>query len=293
MRIAVVCVPYANDVARWGAAQGPAAVLDAGLGSALEAEGHEVDEPIWIELPREERTRDVVTNLGRIAARTSEAVSSALEQGQVAVVLEGDCTHAVGAAGGLARAAGRAGVVWFDAHGDMNTMQTTQTGLWGGMPFAVILGWDLDDWREAAGLSEAVMPRAAALVGGSDLDTAEMEALDENAIAHLDAAEMLGSDAGGRLSELLGARVDAAPAWYLHLDLDVAGPEESPGGHTPAPHWPPRENLLRAAGATAATLPVRVIGLAAYNPNGDLERRGARFAIDMTLAALKSMPAAG
>ena len=52
----------------------------------------------------------------------------------------------------------------------------------------------------------------------------------------------------------------------------------------------PRENLLEAAEATTATVPVRVIGLAAYNPNGDPERRGARFAIEMTVAALRSMP---
>jgi hypothetical protein len=47
----------------------------------------------------------------------------------------------------------------------MNTMATTTSGMWGGMPYAVALGWDLDDWREAAGLREPVRPEAAALVG--------------------------------------------------------------------------------------------------------------------------------
>src|SRR5579862_8781468 len=169
MNIAIVCVPFANDIGRWGSANGPAAILDAGLIPALEDHGHQVDAPVRIEMPLSERTRDTVTNLGKIAARTSEAVRAALERGRLALVLEGDCTHAVGAAGGLARAAGSAGVVWFDAHGDMNTMQTTTSGLWGGLPYAVILGWDLHDWHEAAGLPSGVRTEAAVLVGASDL----------------------------------------------------------------------------------------------------------------------------
>lgn len=285
MNISIICVPYANDVARWGMARGPAAILEAGLIPALEAEGHRVDEPVWIDMPRAERTRDIVTNLGRIASRTSDAVRAALVRGDQVIVLEGDCTHAVGAAGGLARAARGAGVVWFDAHGDMNTTATTDTGLWGGMPYAVILGWDLDDWRIAAGLHEAVESGAAVLVGASDLDQAEIDALKWHRIARLDAADMLDREAGTRLAALLAARSETAPAWYLHIDLDVAGPEAAPGGHTPAPHWPPREHLLDAVRVTASSLPVRVIALAAYGPDGDPERRGAQLAIEMAVAA--------
>jgi arginase len=286
MEIAIVCVPYANDVARWGAARGPAAILDTGVVQALEEQGHTVDDPVWIELPRQERTRDIVTNLGTIASRISDAVSSALHRGRQVIVLEGDCTHAPGAVGGLARSAGSAGVVWFDAHGDMNTTHTTLTGLWGGMPYAVMLGWDLDDWREAAGLNAPVRAEAAALVGASDLDDAEVERLERHPIARIDAEELLEPGAGERLAALLRERAGEAKCWYLHVDLDVAGPEEVPGGHTPAPHWPPRQHLMEAAAATAEAVPIGVIGLAAYNPAGDPERRGARFATDMALAAL-------
>ena len=79
MRIALVCVPYQMDVARWGYALGPQAFLNAGLTEGLRAQGHEVSGPMWIELPREERTRDSVTNLGHIAASTSNAVREGLE----------------------------------------------------------------------------------------------------------------------------------------------------------------------------------------------------------------------
>jgi arginase len=192
MNITIVCIPYQIDVARWGYALGPQAFLDHGLLQQLEAKGHTVSNPIWIELPKSERTRDTVTNLGHIAKRTSAAVGNALKDKDCFVlVLEGDCTHAVGAIGGLAQASGSPGVVWFDAHGDLNTMETTTSGFLGGLPFAVALGWDLDDWRLAAGLEQPVRPEAAALIGASDLDPAEVEALERHPIVRIDAVEMV------------------------------------------------------------------------------------------------------
>src|SRR5579859_7619212 len=242
MHIHIVCVPYQCDVTRWGCANGPRAFLDHGLRSLLEEKGHIVAEPVWIELPKTERIRDSVTNLGRIAQRTSAAVSDALraEEDSFVLVLEGDCTHAVGAIGGLAQAKGSMGVIWFDAHGDLNTMETTTSGFLGGMPYAVALGWDLDDWRLATGLQEPVRPEAAILVGGSDLDVAEMEALQRHPILHVNTIEMTTRDAADRVRAAIQSRVGEAQAWYLHIDLDVGGPEVSPGGLTPAPYWPPR-----------------------------------------------------
>jgi arginase len=199
-------------------------------------------------------------------------------------VLEGNCTHALGPMGGIAATGAAPGVVWFDAHGDMNTMATTTSGMWGGMPYAVALGWDLDDWREAAGLREPVRPEAAALVGASDLDAAEEAALESHPILRMDAVEMQAPDVAVRWEDALGARANAAAAWYLHLDVDVAGPDVVPSSLTPAPHWPPRAHLVEAAAATARVVPCRAMGLAAYDPAGDADRRGAAFAIDMALA---------
>lgn len=287
MDIGIVCVPFQTDMGRWGMARGPQAMLDAGLIERLKASGHTVSAPVWIEFPNSERTRDTVTNLGRIAARTSAAVRSVLARdGAYALVLEGNCTHALGPMGGIARDGAAPGVVWFDAHGDMNTMATTTSGMWGGMPYAVALGWDLDDWREAAGLRTPVRPEAAALAGASDLDDAEIAALESHPILRMDAAEMLAPGVGARWGTALSARADEAAAWYIHLDLDVAGPEVVPAALTPAPHWPPRAHLVEAAAATARAVPSRAMGLAAYEPAGDPERRGAAFAIDMALAVL-------
>jgi arginase len=290
MHITPVAVPFQLDMARWGYALGPQAFIDQGLLTALRARGHVVDEPAWIALPASERTRDSVTNLGRIAARTAAAVEVGLaREHSLVLVLEGDCSHAVGAIGGLARAGVRPGVAWFDAHGDLNTLATSTSGYWGGMPYAVALGWDLDDWRLAAGLEPALRAEAAALLGTSDLDEAEVEAIARHDIAHLDAAAVGQADGAARVGAALRRRAEAAEQWYLHLDVDVAGPIEVPGGMTPAPTWPPRDKLIAALAAAAGSLPVRVFGLATYNPAGDPDGRGARFGIDAVLGAVDQM----
>jgi arginase len=287
--IALVCVPYQGDVTRWGYALGPQAFLDHGLEKLLEERGHRVAPPIWIDLPREERTRDTVTNLGRLARRTAAAVRVALRRGEFVLALLGDCTHALGPIGGLAQAFGRPGVAWFDAHGDMNTMATTTSGFLGGLPYAVALGWDLEDWRLAAGLEPPVRAEAAALIGASDLDAAEIEALSAHPILRLPADDLVEPGVAGRVQQRLAERASEADAWYIHLDLDVGGPEESPGGLTPAPFWAPRAHLIEAVSAATRALPVNVASLAVYNPASDRDGRGYQFGFDMALAVIDSL----
>lgn len=294
MHIATICVPYQIDVAHWGCALGPQAFLDHGLLQQLEAKGHIVSHPVWIELPKSERTRDSVTNLGHIAKRTSAAVSAALQQStDLVLVLEGDCTHAVGAIGGLAQVQGSPGVAWFDAHGDLNTMETTTSGFWGGMPYAVALGWDLGDWRLAAGLEQPVRAEAAALIGASDLDPAEVEALQHHPILRMDAVELMQPGVAERVQAALSSRAQEAQSWYLHMDMDVAGPEESPGGLTPAPYWPPRQHIIEAARAAVQTVSVKVASLAVYNPAADVNGRGVRFGLDMAMAVVEGVTIQG
>jgi len=285
MEVQPILLPYAGDVGRWGAARGPEAILAAGLARELAESGHRVAEPVSVSLPREKRTRDVVTNIGYLAARVSDRVAEALGAGRFPLVLQGNCTGAVGPAGGVARAKGAAGIVWYDAHGDLHTLATTSTGLLGGMPFAVCLGWEFDDWRERAGLRTPVRASAAALIGASDLDPEEEAALAAHPIARLD-AEAIGPDAAERTTALLAPRAAAAPGWYLHIDLDVAGPKAVPGVLTPPPRWPARDHLIASIAAAAKAVPLACLGIAAYDPGGDPSGRGARLAVEMALAAL-------
>lgn len=284
MNVTLIVVPYDHDIAVWGCATGPQALLEAGLIEHVRGLGHQITAPVTITLPREARTRDTVTNLARIGERLSLAVAEALRAPDgFALVLAGNCPHAVGAAGGLARAGRRPGVVWYDAHGDLNTFATTETGFIGGMPYAVTLGLDLDDWRLACGLDPAVPFEAAALIGANDFDPAEIALLDTRPIARLDAADL--DRDGQRTHALLAARKSAADAWYLHLDLDVVG-KEVPGATTPSAHPAKGKAVLASLRAAVTAVPVQAATIATYNPRGDHKRHGVPFIFDCVTAIL-------
>ena len=113
--------------------------------------------------------------------------------------------------------------VWIDAHGDLNTPDTTPSGFLGGMPFAQLLGWCFDDWRRLAGLEPPLPEQRAVLVGGRDLDPDERANVDRSQLHE-------SGDAAGALAAL----PPDAPL-YVHVDTDVLDPSLTPDAGFPAP----------------------------------------------------------
>jgi arginase family enzyme len=138
-------------------------------------------------------------------------------------------------------------------------------------------------------LEPPVRAEAAALIGTSDLDAAEVEALRTHPILHIPATDVIEPGVAGQVEQRLASRASEADAWYIHLDLDVGGPAESPGGLTPAPFWAPREHLIEAVGAATRATPVKVASLAVYNPAGDPDGRGYQFGVEMALAVIENL----
>ena len=114
-------------------------------------------------------------------------------------------------------------LVWIDAHGDLNTPSTSPSGFLGGMPFAQLLGWCLDDWRRLGGLEPPLPEERAVLVGSRDLDPGERENVDHSQLHESD-------DAVGALAAL----PPDAPL-YVHVDTDVLDPSLTPAAGFPAP----------------------------------------------------------
>jgi arginase len=283
-RLRIVRVPYSNDVSRWGYAQGPDAILNAGLEARLAPLGGSISGIDTIELPRERWSRDRVANLGVLAAGIRDAVASARGRGEIPLLLGGDCTHAPGVAGGLAAGTSRVGVVWFDAHADLNTVATSPSGLISGMPLAVMLGWEFDDWRRASGLQRPLSPSSVALLGMSDLDPAEHEVLRDLPFTFLNASQLDVSDVERVVHDALRPLQAQSNAWQLHIDLDVSGPEENPAGTIPAVRWPARSRLLAALAEASRTLPPAALSVVGANPVGDPGNRAAKFAVEAVAA---------
>jgi arginase len=148
-------------------------------------------------------------------------------------------------------------LVWLDAHGDLNTPDTTPSGFLGGMPFAVLLGWCHDEQRQASRLDPPLPENRAALVGARDLDPGEQAAVDRSDL-------VVSDDVAGALEGL----PDDVPL-LVHVDSDVLDPEVFPGCDFPAPGGWTGGQLRAELQALADTGRVVAVSVCAGNPEKD------------------------
>jgi arginase len=179
------------------------------------------------------------------------------------LALLGECTLAPAVVGGMRRAHPALALVWVDAHGDLNTPETTPSGFLGGMPFAILLGWCHDELRRAAGLDPALAEERAALVGARDLDPGEQDAIAGSRLVVAD-------NVAGALA---GLPADAP--LHVHLDGDVLDPDDAPGVDFPAPGGWRLPHLVDEMAELAATGRVVGVSLCCGNPRRDPDGRSA------------------
>jgi arginase len=174
----------------------------------------------WVDIvPDFDRSPDPITAVNRALAA---AISAQRES--VPIIFAGDCLSALGAVKGLMTGA-ELGVVWYDAHGDFNTPETTPSGFLGGMPLAMLVGRGDMQYMQAVGL-DPLDERDVILTDARDLDPAEGDAVRASAITHLPAVR-----------DLLTAALPAKPL-YVHLDVDVLNLDDMPAVGYPAAGGP-------------------------------------------------------
>ena len=222
---------------RRGVDMGPSAIRYAGLSERLETLGIKVVDcgDVLAEIPEVASVRDeharylpaILATCRQIATRVAEIV----KQDQMPLVLGGDHSIAMGTLAGLAKAHGVGGVLWVDAHGDLNRPNTSPTGNVHGMPLAAALGrcgFTIDGFPEPPWVD----PKHVALVGIRSLDPGE-----KDLVRNLDLAVFTMADIDKRglpevMDEAIGI-VKGASHVHLSLDVDVCDPEIAPGVGTP------------------------------------------------------------
>ncbi len=163
-----------------------------------------------------------------LAARVEDAV----RRGKTPVSLCGDCLSSIGVLAGLQHAGIHPTLLWFDAHGDFHTWETTGSGFLGGMPLAMLVGRGEQTIVAGVGLSPIPASRAI-LTDGRDLDPGEREAVAESAVTHLPHPETL-------LTMPL-----PSGALYIHFDVDIINPADAPAMRYPAAGGPTAAILRR------------------------------------------------
>jgi arginase len=196
---------------------------------------------------------DVWDRLATLYSQVADAVVGATGPGARPVVVSGDCTTALGTVAGLQRAGIDAGIVWLDAHGDLQTLETTTSGYLGGLPLRLLAGYRPELIAGRLGL-RVVSEDQITLAGARDLDPPEVAYL---AGARIRQARVEELDTGG----LPAGDLPDGPL-YLHVDLDVVDSAQLPGLRYPAPGGPGPAQVAGALRAVLGTGRVAAVGIA-------------------------------
>jgi arginase len=270
---------------------GPSAIRYAGLGERLAALGIPCHD--WGNVHTQIReTTDPGNPNARFLAQIRETceriagqVRSAAEDGLTPLVLGGDHSVAIGTIGALASLHGPGGVLWFDAHGDLNTPETTPSGNVHGMVLAAVLGqagagFESDRWP-----LPAVDPEHVAVVGVRSLDPGERAFVKENGLPIYTISDLDRRGVEPVLREAL-ERVSSAPFVHVSVDLDFVDPDVAPGVGSPVRGGLSYRKAHLMMELVAESGLLSSLDLVEVNPILDHENETARLAVDLVASAL-------
>jgi arginase len=236
-RVCIVGAPLDLGQSRRGVDMGPSAIRYSGLAERLEGLGIEVEdggnvvaalaETAGMDDEHARYLPEILATCAQIGRRVAEAAAA----DRTPLVLGGDHSIAMGTLAGLAAMAGPGGVLWVDAHGDLNRPPTSPSGNVHGMPLAAALGacnFSIDGF----GAPPWVDPSRVALIGIRELDSGEKEFIRERGTAAFTMSEIDRRGIGEVVREALDV-VAGDNFVHLSLDVDVCDPEIAPGVGTP------------------------------------------------------------
>src|SRR5271165_6093948 len=238
-QIRVIGVPLDMGASRRGVDMGPSAMRVAGLQARLEALGHRVTDAgnIRVEVPETQaygaENARYLTQIAEICTRTSDAVLKTLEDGMTPLVLGGDHSIAAGSISGVSHFYRRRnqtiGVVWIDAHSDINTPDTSPSGNVHGMPLAALLGLGPDLLANIYGYAPKILPENTVLVGVRDIDAAERANIKRAGVGEVYTMRDI-DERGMRavMEEALRAAGRGTAGYHVSLDMDWIDPEDAP-----------------------------------------------------------------
>ncbi|MCY4043532.1 MAG: arginase [Cellvibrionales bacterium] len=240
--IHIINVPLDLGASCQGAFAGPMAFQIAGLNKALQSCGHEISKMTDIEVP--DRTRlhpknsqlkfkKEILDVCRILAETTKL---AIKNDCIPLIIGGDHSIAMGSISGIASSLNhtnnRLGVIWFDAHGDMNIPESSPSGNIHGMPLAHLLGKGDQDLSQILEINPAIHPENVVLIGLRDIDEIEKNNIDKSGVTTFTMQDIdrLGMyEVSKRALEIAN---NGTEGFHLSFDLDGCDPEVIPGTGT-------------------------------------------------------------
>ena len=281
---------------RRGVDMGPSAFRIAGIRESITGLGRTVadrgDLPSPIPEVRKlgDPTKKYIKDIARVCERLYQTVRGSIEEGAIPIVLGGD--HSLGAgsvaaSAAHARAAGKPlGLLWIDAHGDMNTPASSPSGNVHGMPLAALLGPEPAELSSIGGFSPTVLPQHTVLIGVRNLDDREKVLVRESGVHVFTMKDIDRLGIAAVAAEALRAAGDGTEAVHVSFDLDVCDPTIAPGVGTPVKgglNYREAHLLMEMIAESGRLL---ALDLVEVNPTLDLRNTTAELGTELALSAL-------
>ena len=238
-KLSIIGMPMDLGQMRRGVDMGPSAIRYAGINERLKPLFDAIHDLGDIPIGREEVVVDKESNLRNLdlvsekSAILAGKVDEAIKSGAFPLVLGGDHSIAIGTLAGVAKHYKNLGVIWYDAHGDLNTAETSPSGNIHGMPLAVSLGIGHRLLTEIGGYSPKVKPENIVIIGARSLDDGEKVLIKEKGIKVYTMHEIDRMGMTKVMEETIAYLKDKTDGVHLSLDLDGLDPVDCPGVGTP------------------------------------------------------------
>lgn len=294
--VQVIGAPADFGANRRGVDMGPSAIRYAGLAAELgEARAESTDAGDLLVSRMEERPEEAGTGNARfldeiegVCRRLSTEVAEAIDEGRFPLILGGDHSIAIGTLSGSARDAD-IGAIWFDAHGDFNTPETSPSGNVHGMPLAAALGrgsFADRPWAVAEGLRE----ENVVWVGLRKLDDSEVRTIRESEATAFTMSDIDERGVGPVVEEAIDLATHGVEGIHVSLDIDWVDPDDAPGVGTPVRGGVTYREAHAAMEVVAdrddAEDILRSMDVVEVNPTLDTENRTAELAGELAASAL-------
>ena len=241
--IAIIGAPMDLGAGRRGVDMGPSALRLAGLNDKLTSLGYNVEDlgNVLVEQPETAPVGPTearyLPQIAHTCERLAEMVEKAAGEGRVPLVLGGDHSVAIGTVSGMSRhfrkTQRKTGLIWIDAHADMNTPATSQSGNVHGMPLACLIGQGPRELTHLSGCCPAVEPGLVALIGLRSVDDVERFNVREAGVHPFTMRDIDERGMVAVIREALEVVSANTAGFHLSLDMDAIDPREAPGVGTP------------------------------------------------------------
>jgi arginase len=295
--IHIIGVPLDLGGGRRGVDMGPSAFRIAGLGERVTALGFSVVDKgdLPAPIPETQELRDerkkYIRDIAKVCQKLYQTASASLEEGAMPIVLGGDHSLAAGSVAAVADWAKRTrdlplGLLWVDAHGDMNTPATSLSGNVHGMPLAALLGPEPAELARIGNISPKVSSAHTVIIGVRNLDEREKVAVRDS---HVHVFTMKDIDRQGIASiveQAVNLAGNGTAGIHVSFDMDVCDPMIAPGVGTPVKGGLDYREAHMVMEIVADSGLLTSLDLVEVNPTLDVQNTTAQLGTELALSAL-------